>query len=106
MASIRHTGIVDVDEIFAVLEAEGYFNLFVWQDAAGTAYPEHIHPHDEVRWMVSGRLRIVENGAAIELGPGDRMQSDARVPHSAFVPETARYVCGSRLPKNRNKGSA
>ncbi|WP_456452815.1 cupin domain-containing protein [Hydrogenimonas sp.] len=96
MATVVHTGITDEKTIRETLEKEGYFNIFRWCDAAGTRYPEHTHPHDEVRWILSGRLFIIEEGATLDLGPGDRMESEADTPHSAFVPEDVCYICASR----------
>ncbi len=96
MAQIERTGITDEESARRVLEAEGFGDLFVWSDTAGTRYPLHTHPRKEVRWVLSGRLVIVEEGIALELGPGDRVTTEAEVPHSAYVPEDVRYLCGSR----------
>ena len=96
MAKVIHTGITDESEIRKTLEKEGYFNIFRWCDTAGTRYAEHVHPHHEVRWILSGCLQIVENGVTLDLLPGDRMESEGGVPHSAYVPEDACYLCASR----------
>ncbi|WP_457597513.1 cupin domain-containing protein [Hydrogenimonas sp.] len=96
MATVTHTGLTDEGKIYDILREEGYFNLFTWRDSAGTRYGIHTHPHHEVRWVLSGRLVIVEEGVELELGPGDRMESEANTPHSAYVPEEVVYVCGSR----------
>ena len=98
MAKVYHTGITDEARIRKILEEEGYFNIFRWCDGAGTRYAEHTHPHREVRWILSGRLQIVEHGVTLDLGPGDRMESEAEVPHSAFVPEDVCYICASLKP--------
>ena len=67
-------------------------------DRAGAYYPEHTHPHDEIRWMVRGRLRLGVGGKVSELGPGDRLELPANTPHWAEVvgDEDALYVCASR----------
>ena len=96
MARVIHTGITDEEIIRKILESEGYFNIFRWCDRAGTRYPVHTHSHNEVRWILSGVLVIEEGSAVLELHPGDRMESDAGVPHSARVPEDVCYLCGSR----------
>ncbi|WP_353662690.1 cupin domain-containing protein [Hydrogenimonas sp. SS33] len=96
MAKVVHTGITDETEIRRILEKEGYFNIFRWCDSAGTRYAEHTHPHDEVRWILSGTLHIMEMGATLELQSGDRMESEADTPHSAYAPEEVCYICGSR----------
>lgn len=96
MATVERTGITDEAEIRSTLEEEGWFNIFRWCDAAGTRYAEHTHPYHEVRWILSGHLQIVENGVTLDLLPGDRMESEANVPHSAYVPEDVCYICASK----------
>jgi quercetin dioxygenase-like cupin family protein len=96
MAQIYPTGITDEAAIRKILEAEGYFDIFRWCDVKGTRYPVHTHPHDEVRWILSGTLVIEEEGKVLELRPGDRMESEAGVPHRAWAPEDVCYLCGSR----------
>ncbi|WP_457607591.1 cupin domain-containing protein [Nitratifractor sp.] len=94
----RSTGLIDELQIVDQLEAEGYFNIFRWSDPAGTRYAEHTHPHDEVRWILSGTLVIEEGGEIFELRAGDRMESPAGIPHSAYTPEDCSYICASRDP--------
>jgi mannose-6-phosphate isomerase-like protein (cupin superfamily) len=66
-------------------------------DPAGAFYPEHTHPHDEIRWMVRGRLRLGAGGKVTVLEPGDRLELPANTPHWAEVvgEEEAHYVCAS-----------
>ncbi len=96
MAEVFHTGITDEKKIREILESEGYFNIFKWCDSAGTAYPLHTHPHNEVRWILDGELHIKEGDVTLKLLPGDRMESKANVPHSAYVPKDVCYICGSK----------
>ncbi len=96
MADVVHTEITEEAVIVRRLKEEGFFNIFTWYDRAGTRYGVHTHPHHEVRWILTGRLVIEEAGRSIELGPGDRMESEPETPHSAYAPEDVRYVCGSR----------
>jgi quercetin dioxygenase-like cupin family protein len=96
MATVTHTGIVEEEAIRQILREEGYFDIFRWCDGPGSRYPVHTHPHNEVRWILSGRLWIEEEGTVLELGPGDRMESEAGVPHSAWSEEGACYLCGSK----------
>ena len=96
MAELFRTGVTDEAEIYRILSDEGYFNIFTWQDSAGTRYGTHTHPHHEVRWILSGRLQIEEGGRVLTLGPGDRMESEPDTPHSAYATTDVRYVCGSR----------
>lgn len=99
MSRVVETGITDERRIVSILEEEGYFNIFRWSDAASTSYPEHTHPHDEVRWVVSGVLEIREGKRRLRLNPGDRLESSANTPHSAYVLEDVVYICASRRPK-------
>ena len=66
-------------------------------DRAGAYYPEHSHPHAEIRWMVRGRLRLGVGGKVTVLGPGDRLELPAHTPHWAEVAgdEDALYICAS-----------
>jgi len=96
MAKVFHTGVSDEGKIRETLRQEGFFNVFKWCDRAGTRYPTHTHPHYEVRWILSGRLVIEEGGTAVELKPGDRMESEPDTPHSAYAPEEVCYICGNR----------
>ncbi len=96
MAKVIKTDITDEAIMKKTLQEEGFFNIFTWSDRAGTRYPEHTHPHYEVRWIVEGVLVIEENGQKIELHPGDRMESLPNTPHSAYCPTDVVYVCGSR----------
>ncbi len=99
MARVVETGITDEKRIIKILEEEGCFNIFKWSDAASTSYPEHTHPYDEMRWVVSGVLEITEGKTCLRLYPGDRLESAANRPHSAYVPEDVVYICASRRPK-------
>jgi len=96
MSRVIHTHIKDEAQMIRRLKEEGYFNIFVWEDRAGTRYAEHTHPHHEVRWVISGVLEIEEEGRVVRLEPGDRLESPPHTPHSAYVPQTVRYVCASR----------
>ncbi|WP_457594438.1 cupin domain-containing protein [Hydrogenimonas sp.] len=98
MAKVERTGITDKKRIEEILKSEGCFDIFVWSDHAGTRYGEHTHPHDEVRWVLSGALQIIEKGRTITLSAGDRLDSEANTPHSAYVPEDVAYVCASKEP--------
>ncbi len=98
MSEVKHTSITDEKRIEEILKSEGYFNIFVWHDRAGTRYEEHTHPYDEVRWVVSGTLQIMESGSTITLNAGDRLESEADTPHSAYVPEDVTYICASKEP--------
>ena len=56
-----------------------------WSDVPGTQYETHTHPFAESRWVLSGYLRVTVDGVATELGPGDRLDVPAEMPHSTEV---------------------
>jgi quercetin dioxygenase-like cupin family protein len=59
---------------------------------AGAKIPEHSHPHEQIGYVVSGRLRITVANQSHELGPGDTYWAPANVPHSARIMEAAVVV--------------
>jgi quercetin dioxygenase-like cupin family protein/N-acetylglutamate synthase-like GNAT family acetyltransferase len=59
---------------------------------ANTDLPIHTHPHEQVGYVVSGRLRLSHDGAFHELGPGDSYHVLPNVPHGAYVHEPAVVV--------------
>jgi quercetin dioxygenase-like cupin family protein len=96
MVKVTHTGVTDPKTIEETLRKEGFFNIFSWSDPAGASYPPHTHPHYEVRWIVDGELVIEQDGKKYHLKPGDRMESEPDVLHSAYAPTNVTYICGSR----------
>ncbi len=54
----------------------------------GAEVPVHSHPHDQVGYVVSGRMRMVIGELTTECGPGDSYHAPPDVPHSgvALVP--------------------
>ena len=52
---------------------------------AGSRLPEHSHPHEQVTFVVSGRVRFSLNGGseAHDLGPGESIYLASNVPHGA-----------------------
>ena len=96
MAKVIKTNITDENKIINILKEEGYFNIFKWCDKKGTSYPLHTHPYNEVRWIINGELEIIENNTSFYLKPGDRMESVANTPHSAYAISDVCYICGSK----------
>jgi quercetin dioxygenase-like cupin family protein len=64
----------------------------------GDVYGDHAHPDAEIRWVVSGRMRILVDDEEIVLEPGDRLDLAANVIHSAdvFGDEAVVTLCASR----------
>ena len=51
---------------------------------AGSRLPEHRHVHEQVSFVVSGRIRFTLDGSDVrELGPGDSVYLASNVPHGA-----------------------
>ncbi len=54
---------------------------------AGAVVPNHTHVHEQVGYIVSGRVRMTIGGETSELGPGDSYCAPSSVPHSAVTLE-------------------
>ncbi len=59
---------------------------------ADVEIPTHSHPHEQVGYVVSGRIRLTVGGQSRELGPGDSYRAPSGVPHSALTLEPAVVV--------------
>jgi quercetin dioxygenase-like cupin family protein len=92
-------GQVTINKIRARLEQEG-FRPSRFDMVPGDFYGDHAHPDDEIRWVVSGRMRVrIAPGVdEIILEPGDRLDLRANVVHSADVvgDEVVVTLCASR----------
>jgi quercetin dioxygenase-like cupin family protein len=118
-------GQVTINKIRARLEQEG-LKPYRCDMMPGDVYGDHAHPDAEIRWVVSGRMRVkvregarpgapgvgeceregarptgqepVSAGEEIILDPGDRLDLAANVVHSAdvFGDEAVVTLCASR----------
>ena len=90
-------GQITINKIRARLEQEG-LRPYRFDMVPGDAYGDHAHPEAEIRWVVSGRMRIVAGYEEIILEPGDRLDLAANVVHSAdvFGDEVVVTLCASR----------
>jgi quercetin dioxygenase-like cupin family protein len=77
-------GQVTINKIRARLEREG-LSPFRFDMIPGDSYPDHSHSEAEIRWVASGKMRIVIRNEEIVLGPGDRLDLAPKVAHSADV---------------------
>ncbi|HPM73900.1 MAG TPA: cupin domain-containing protein [Spirochaetales bacterium] len=50
--------------------------------AKGTSIDEHAHPHEQVSYVVSGRLVVTLGGREETLGPGDSFYAGPGMPHA------------------------
>jgi mannose-6-phosphate isomerase-like protein (cupin superfamily) len=73
-------------ELRARLAGEG-LAPYAWGNPPGDVYPAHRHPFVKVLFCVSGSIRfdLPEEGASLELGPGDRLDLPPGTLHSALV---------------------
>ena len=60
--------------------------------SAGSALPEHSHPHEQTGYLISGRIILTVNGTPNPAEPGDSWTVAGDVPHSAQVLEDAVVV--------------
>lgn len=54
---------------------------------ADVGIPDHAHPHEQVGYVVSGRIAMTVAGETFELGPGDSYRAPSNVRHSAHTLE-------------------
>ena len=90
-------GQITINKIRARLEQEG-LSPTRFEMVPGDVYSDHAHPEAEIRWVVSGRMRILVNQEELILEPGDRLDLAANVVHSAdvFGEEVVVTLCASR----------
>ena len=90
-------GPLQLSTLRRALEEEGMVTAW-WSDIPGTHVATHAHDFLETRWVLSGFLRVMVEGATFELGPGDRLDLAPNIVHSADVAgdEVVVTVCASR----------
>lgn len=52
---------------------------------AGSVYPLHSHPYEQISVVVQGRMRLTVGDETREVGPGDMWFAPANVPHGGQV---------------------
>lgn len=68
-----------------------------WTDDAGTHYPSHSHPREEVLVVLDGEIAMKIAGRERTLRSGDRLELHADELHTATVgPAGATYLVGRR----------
>ncbi len=60
--------------------------------SAGSALPDHTHPHEQTGYLISGRLILTVDGTPNPAEPGDSWTVAGDVPHSAEILEDALVV--------------
>lgn len=77
-------GPVTEKRLMSILESEGY-EVASYTYRPGTVFPPHEHAQDKCDAVVEGNFRLTANGAAYDLGPGDRLYIPAGTRHTAEV---------------------
>jgi quercetin dioxygenase-like cupin family protein len=54
---------------------------------SGSHLPEHQHPHEQITYCISGRLRLLLAGVVHELTAGQSLHIPSATPHAADVLE-------------------
>jgi len=90
-------GQITINKVRARLEQEG-LRPSRFEMVPGDEYGDHAHSKAEIRWVVSGRMRMVVGDDVLLLEPGDRLDLAANVIHSAEVvgDEVVVVLCASR----------
>ena len=84
-------------ELAQKLKQEGFSHTYVWQDGAGTHYPNHTHDVETAHIILSGEMTLTTNGHTETYGAGSRCDVPAGVVHSAKMgPNGCRYLIGEK----------
>ena len=60
--------------------------------AAQVRIPIHTHPHEQVGYVVYGRVEMTIDGQACILGPGDSYCAAGNIPHGALTLEPTMII--------------
>src|SRR5262249_21264546 len=74
-----------------VAAGERMMQMLVTLDA-GSHLPEHQHPHEQLTYVLRGRLRLLLAGAPLELGAGQSLCIPGGTPHAADALEDTLVV--------------
>jgi quercetin dioxygenase-like cupin family protein len=79
------------------LSAEGFSNIFVWEDEPGVFYSNHTHAGLTAHIILDGEMTLTTNGSSQTYRAGDRCDVPAGVVHSARMgPRGCRYLVGEK----------
>jgi quercetin dioxygenase-like cupin family protein len=59
---------------------------------AGWVGTRHSHPHEQMVYILRGRIRFEHPGGVFEAGPGDSFLVPGNVPHQAFALEDSEVL--------------
>lgn len=63
-----------------------------WSMKAGAHAAAHKHPHEQIAWMLSGKMEFRLGDEERTCGPGDVVVIPAGVEHEAFFPEDTEVI--------------
>jgi unsaturated pyranuronate lyase len=66
--------------------------LVVWQMKAGAHAAAHKHPHEQIFWMLKGRMEFRLGDQKRSCGPGDVCVIPAGVEHEAWFPDDTEVI--------------
>lgn len=70
--------------------------------ANGAKVPLHSHPHEQISFIVKGKLKLTVDSIEYEVGPSEALTIPAGAPHSAEVIEGPVFVVDSFSPKRED----
>jgi len=73
------------------VHSEG-MTLAYWKIDAGSALPDHSHPHEQVVNMIEGTLKLTVAGESREIGPGSVVVIPPDVPHAGAAITDCRVI--------------
>ena len=81
----RHTGAFDQDAVTAVFERAELVPR-EWANEPHHSYSSHSHDYHKVLYCLRGSITFfIDDGEAIDLNPGDRLDIEPGTPHSAIA---------------------
>ena len=88
----------DLNELKRQLRAEGFRNVYIWQDGPDAFYPDHIHEVDTAHIILEGEMTLTFAGTSHTYTPGERPPDvPAKAVHSASIgPQGCRYLIGEK----------
>jgi quercetin dioxygenase-like cupin family protein len=79
------------------LRADGFTEVYVWQDQANAHYPDHTHASLTTHIILEGEMTLTVNGKTQTYRAGDRCDVAAGAVHSASMgPAGCRYLIGEK----------
>jgi len=90
-------GTLNEDELSKGLRAEGFRQIFVWQDGPNAYYAKHTHPTETAHIVLDGEMTLTMGGAMRTYKAGERCDVPSGAEHSARMgPGGCKYLVGER----------